>query len=399
MGVYIYQAEQKTKYVPQMTVNTQDGYTATSSTQIWGDAQAWCAFFVSTQWGTDYPFHSPSIWAGNWAWSEIQLPEWIVVNNIEIWARKNESTSNLRPIAAFSLKWSNDWNTWTELKTVSWLWNSWSIWSVQNWDIEWQTTAYTYLKLEVQAKNSYVAFDYWNINWVLKDRELKNAYIGEYVWTRPSNLKWWYWRLDGNMNDSSWNLHTGSWTPHYTTDRNGTANWAYDASSSSYYVSIPNSSELYMTSGEKFSIWFWIQPHYSSWAGYTYWVISMTQNVDSYPWWSIHNDSITKTWQFRARTNWQPMGFSLSALSFNVNERFHFVITYDWTNIKYYKNATLLWSEPYTSWDCSTTYPLTIWYASTWYASWNAAYDDVFYMKDYCLSWNEIKNIYDNWIN
>lgn len=182
MNVYIGwpASQQVTNYVPQMTANTQDWYTATCSTQLSSDFYAWMAFYVSTQWSS-YSFHSNAIWSWNRWWSQIQLPKWIIVNKIEIWARKNESSSNLRPIGAFSLKWSNDWSTWTEIKAVSWLWSSWSIWSVQSWNITGQTTAYTYLKLEVQAYSSYVAFDYWNIDWVVEEVPvLKNAYIGEY---------------------------------------------------------------------------------------------------------------------------------------------------------------------------------------------------------------------------
>lgn len=301
-------------------------------------------------------------------------------DNNDGWSRTNRNTQ----IRLYSCKLYNDWVLERDL-VPCYRKSDWVIWMYDLVNNQFYTNSWT----GTFSKGNDVTMS-----------EVKNIYIGEYKWgTRPSNLKWWYWELDGNMNDGSWNWHTGSWTSHYTTDRNGTVNWAYDASSSSYYVSIPNSSELYMTNGESFSFWFWIKPYYWIGTGSTYWVISMTQSIAYYPWWSIHNDSNSRNWQFRTRASWQSTVVnSLSALSFNANEWFHFVITYDGTSVKYYKNATLLWSFTYTVWDCSTSYPLTIWYASTWSATWYAAYDDTFYMKNYCLSKAEIEEIYEKWI-
>lgn len=215
-------------------------------------------------------------------------------------------------------------------------------------------------------------------------------------WARPSTLKWWYWKLDGNMNDSSWNWHNGSWTGNYVTWHN----WQWQSvSSASYRVQIPNSSELYMTNGEKFSFGFWIKPVYGSWTGSTYWVISMTTNIDYNTWWSIHNDSGSRNRQFRTHASWWSLqSTQLSSLTWSTNEWFHFVITYDWSKVYYYKNWTLLNSFNRTVGNCTTTDPLYIWYATTWSAYWNAVYDDVFYMKNYCLSASEISMIYSNWI-
>lgn len=151
-------------YIPQMTANTQDWFTATSSTQLGSSFQPRDAFYVSEEWGTSYPFHSNSIGAWNRAWSEIQMPNSIIVSKLTIWARKNEDTYNLWEIRAFNLLWSNDWSTWTNIYSESWLWSSWTIWEVKSWDITGQTTAYQYLKLEVQANRQYVAFDFWNID-------------------------------------------------------------------------------------------------------------------------------------------------------------------------------------------------------------------------------------------
>ena len=97
MNVYIGwpTSQQVTNYVPQMTADTQDWYTATCSTQLSSNFSAWDAFFVSTQWWTDHCFHSSNIWSWNRWWSQIQLPKWIIVNKIEIWARKNESSTNV----------------------------------------------------------------------------------------------------------------------------------------------------------------------------------------------------------------------------------------------------------------------------------------------------------------
>ena len=215
-------------------------------------------------------------------------------------------------------------------------------------------------------------------------------------WVRPSTLKGWYWKLNWNMDDSTWNWHTGSWTANYVTWHDGVSQ-AYDASSSSYYVSIPNSSELYPMSWESFSFWFWIKPSYSSWIYSTRWVISMTQNIDRSRWWSIHNDWWDGYWQFRTN-NWSLSSTSLTSLTWSSWERFHFVITYDGSTVKYYKNWTLLNSFSRSVWNCDTTYPLTIGYASTWYSSWQAVYQDAFYMKDYCLNWTEVASIYSDWI-
>lgn len=215
-------------------------------------------------------------------------------------------------------------------------------------------------------------------------------------WIRPSTLKGWYWKLNWNMDDSTWNWHTGSWTANYVTWHDGVSQ-AYDASSSSYYVSIPNSSELYPINWESFSFWFWIKPSYSSWTYSTRWVISMTQNIDWYRWWSIHEDGGSGNWQFRTN-NWSLDSTQLSSLSWNSWEWFHFVLTYDGSTVRYYKNGVLLNSFSRTVWNCDTTYPLTIGYASTWSSSWEAIYEDAFYMKNYCLDWTEVATIYSDWI-
>lgn len=217
-------------------------------------------------------------------------------------------------------------------------------------------------------------------------------------WKRPSTLKWGYWKLDWNMNDSTGNWHTGSWTANYTTDRNWVTNWAYNASSISYYVSVPNSAELYMMNGESFSLGFWIKPSYSSWTYSTRWVISMTQTVDWAKWRSIHEDWGSGNRQFRTN-NWSLSSTQLSSLTWSSWEWFLFILTYDWTTIKYYKNGTFLNSFNRSVGNCDTTYPLTIGYASTWNSSWRAIYQDVFYMKDYCLTDNEVAKIYNEWIN
>ena len=224
--------------------------------------------------------------------------------------------------------------------------------------------------------------------------ESNDEALSYFHWKRPEWVKWWYWELNWNMQDSSWNWHNWSWTANYSTWHK---TWiqSYYAQNSNYKVSIPNSSELYMWSWESFSFWFRIKPTYWKWTAWTYWVISMTQNVDSYAWRSIHNDSTSRDWQIRIHANWQSQVWgSLSDLNFNANERFHFVITYDWTTLKYYKNAELVWSMTLSIWDCSQTQPLLIWYANTWNATWSAYYDNVFFMKNYCLSQNEISKMY-----
>ena len=154
-------------YVPQMTANTQDWFTATCSTQINSSFQPRHAFFVSTEWGTNHEFHSSNIWSWNRAWSEIELPEAITVNKVTIWARKNVDSYNVREIRAFNLLGSNDGNTWTNIHSESWLWSDWNVGTVLDWNITWQTDSYTYLKLEIQANRQYVSFDFWNISWTI----------------------------------------------------------------------------------------------------------------------------------------------------------------------------------------------------------------------------------------
>ena len=151
-------------YIPQMTANTQDWFTATCSTQLNSWFQPRRAFYESQD-SEDLAFHSNSIGSWNWAWSEIQMPDTIIVTNLKIRARNADSIGNLRPMQAFTLKGSNDWSTWTEIYSASWL--SWSIWEIKEWDITGQNTAYTYLKLEIQASSSYVAFDCWNVAWTV----------------------------------------------------------------------------------------------------------------------------------------------------------------------------------------------------------------------------------------
>lgn len=153
-------------YIPQMTANTQDGFTATSSTLLNSWFQPRMAFYES-QGSETIPFHSNSVGSLNRAWSEIQMPNSIIVSKLKIWARKNVNDYDLRPISAFNLLGSNDWSNWTNIYSESWLWSSWTVWEVKEWDITGQNTAYTYLKLEIQANRQYVAFDCWNVAWTV----------------------------------------------------------------------------------------------------------------------------------------------------------------------------------------------------------------------------------------
>ena len=148
--------------IPQMTQSPQDWFIATCSTQLSSGFAWWNAFFVSTQWWTNYCFHSNQIGAWNWWWSMIQLPRKAKPTHLEIGARKNETSNNLRPIRAFELQGSNDWTNFTTIFSQSWLWNSRSIGSVKSWDFT-NNNSYLYFRLRVQANSSYVAFDYWNI--------------------------------------------------------------------------------------------------------------------------------------------------------------------------------------------------------------------------------------------
>lgn len=291
MNVYIGwpTSQQVTNYVPQMTANTQDWYTATSSTQL-SDVQPWMAFYVSTQWGSPtYGFHSNAIWSWNRWWSQIQLPKWIIVNKIEIWARRNESSTNLRPIGAFSLKWSNDWSTWTEIKAVSWLWSSWSIWSVQSWNITGQTTAYTYLKLEVQAYSTYVAFDYWNIDWVVEEvKVLKNAYIGEYKGRLPAGYQEveWIWSSRTQV-INTWVIPiTQTYTAEleFESTQSWTEYWAFGIWGSTWFRAWQDSS------------WHWDTSFWASYSPATYALNTKTIATVSNSW--LWTSSNTALWLF-----------------------------------------------------------------------------------------------------
>lgn len=155
-------------YIPVMDSNSQDWFTASGSNTLWGTDEAWLAFHPSVEWGTDYTWHSPSIWNKQWVYTQIHMPDSIIVNWITIWARKNWSwwSQNARPIYWFKLEWSNDWTNRTEIHSETAL--SWTRWEVKDWTITGQTTAYTWLKLNVQSTNRYVAFDFWNVNGLVK---------------------------------------------------------------------------------------------------------------------------------------------------------------------------------------------------------------------------------------
>ena len=150
--------------IPQMTSASQDWFIASTDSQhqAWTAPSWFWAFFVSTQWWTNYCWHSLQIWAWNRAYSQIELPISSAATYLEIWARKNESSNNLRPIRAFELLWSNDWTTFTSIFSQSNLWSSWSIWSVKHWTFT-NTKRYKYYRLRMQAHQQYEAIDYWNI--------------------------------------------------------------------------------------------------------------------------------------------------------------------------------------------------------------------------------------------
>ena len=150
--------------IPQMLSTTQDGFTASTNSQHSAGTQpsGRGAFFVSTQGGTNHCRHSMQIGAGNRAYSQIQLPKKSIAKHLEIGARKNETSGNLRPIRAFTLQGSNDGTNFTTIKSVDNLGNSWSIGSIQRRDLD-NSTSYLYYRLNVQANSSYVAFDYRQI--------------------------------------------------------------------------------------------------------------------------------------------------------------------------------------------------------------------------------------------
>ena len=72
--------------IPQMLSTTQDGFTASTNSQHSAGTQpsGRGAFFVSTQGGTNHCWHSNQIYAGNWAYSQIQLPKASRATHLEI---------------------------------------------------------------------------------------------------------------------------------------------------------------------------------------------------------------------------------------------------------------------------------------------------------------------------
>ena len=161
--------QEVTNYFPEMNSNTQDGFTATAST-LYSGYYPYYAFYNYT--GTTTPervFHSTQINAWNTAYSMIQCPNSIQPTKIKIASRVADSRVNQRPIRAFTLQGSNDWTNFTDIITQTWLQDSrWSY--ITSNVLEWSITnssKYTYFKLVVTANSNYVAFNYWNIDWII----------------------------------------------------------------------------------------------------------------------------------------------------------------------------------------------------------------------------------------
>lgn len=163
--------EEVTNYFPEMNSNTQDGFTATSSSLLNSTYIPYFAFLNRTwspQAQPDKVFHSSSIWSWVVAWSQIQCPQKIQPTKIRIASRKADISGNQRPIRAFTLKWSNDWTNYTSILTQTGLQNSrWSYTTSNVLERDIPTSdAYQYLRLEVTSNGNYVAFNYWNIDWI-----------------------------------------------------------------------------------------------------------------------------------------------------------------------------------------------------------------------------------------
>lgn len=172
-NIYLWESAQEvTNYFPEMNSNTQDGFTATSSSLLNNTYYPYFAFFNwqgGTAATTDKVFHSSSIWSWAVAWSQIQCPVKVQPTKIRIASREVSQSVNQRPIRAFTLKGSNDWTNYTSILTQTGLQNSrWSYTTSNVLERDIPTSdAYQYLRLEVTANSSYVAFNYWNIDWII----------------------------------------------------------------------------------------------------------------------------------------------------------------------------------------------------------------------------------------
>lgn len=136
--------------VPVMSDNSQDGYVASAKSSFDSSYQPWKAFDRTNNSGND-------CWACSDAdktnsnkecnvWLQIQLPTAEVFNLLNIVSRQS---INSQAPSSFTLKGSNDNETWTDLLTVI----NESTYSDKTWNFE-NSTAYSYYRIDIVKTNS-----------------------------------------------------------------------------------------------------------------------------------------------------------------------------------------------------------------------------------------------------
>ena len=215
-----------------------------------------------------------------------------------------------------------------------------------------------------------------------------NVYLWE-KYKRPTGVKGWLWFMNDNLNDSSWNSHNASWTVTYTS-------WKFwkALNANSTYWTVSNTADLQIASGESFSIWFWIYQLEADTSSNLWCFLCKTNNIDTSKWWIFYRWSGSKKYTFRTN-NW-----TLTSTAFDIswlqNAWHHLCVTYDWTTLKWYLDAVQQWSNTYTVGNCTESNNITIgyWWVNSLYPDYAKWYmDEVFFMKNYCLSQAEITAI------
>lgn len=186
-------------YIPTLTSTSSDWFVCSSSSLLTSNFHAWDCFDNNT--GTE--LHSSNIGNWNWGYSQIEMPEWIIVT--KLWVQsKTSSSSNIQLPKAFYLQWSNDWSNWTNIGSQV---NNPFTAYYQTYEltITWETTAYKYLKLNLQAWGTwYFAISAWNVDWITETKQsVKTIYVGS-TQVRPTWLPSAYQEVEYISSSSAW---------------------------------------------------------------------------------------------------------------------------------------------------------------------------------------------------
>lgn len=133
--------------IPVMSANEQDGYVASAKTEF-SSTYAACKAFDRTSndcWACSDEDKTNSNKECN-VWLQIQLPTAEVFNLLNIVSRQS---LNSQAPSSFTLKGSNDNETWTDLLTVI----NESTYSDKTWNFE-NSTAYSYYRIDIVKTNS-----------------------------------------------------------------------------------------------------------------------------------------------------------------------------------------------------------------------------------------------------